>query len=95
MIPIHMSTVENSLFLPFLMVTAENLSLRQSTSMINAAIGIPSALLVIFCWAFLTVTFFMDPQPHQFMYVRKRETTTHDNPGEAVEQSSYISIDRK
>ncbi len=83
------------LFLPFLMVTVENLSLRQSTSMINAAIGIPSALLVIFCWAFLTVIFFMDIQPHQFMYVRKRKTTKHDNPGEAEGQSSCISIDSK
>ena len=60
--------------------------------MINAAIGIPSALLVIFCLAFLTVTFFMDPQPHQFMYMGKRETTTHDNPGEAEDQSLSLSL---
>jgi hypothetical protein len=61
--------------------------------MINVAIGIPSALLVIFCLAFLTVTFFMAPQPHQFMYVTK--TTTHDNPDEAEDQSLCISIGRK
>jgi len=37
----------------------------------------------------------MDPQPHQFAYVRKRKTTIHDNPGEVEDQSSCISIGRK
>ena len=91
--PTHRSTLENTLFVPFLRVTAENISLRDNTSMINDAMGIPNDLLVIFCCVFLTLILFMAHQPHQFMYVK--ETKTHDKPDEDEKQYLCISIDCK